>query len=56
MIWSAAEVLQQLSKAFRLMPGDLIFTGTPAGVGPLEKGDRVDAAIEGITELSFSVV
>jgi len=55
MIWNASEVLQQLSKAFRLMPGDLIFTGTPSGVGPLEKGDRVDAAIEGVAELSFSV-
>jgi fumarylpyruvate hydrolase len=46
MIWSAAEIVSNLSQQYRLFPGDLIFTGTPAGVGPLERGDVVTASIE----------
>lgn len=41
MIWSVSELLQELPKSFTLHPGDLIFTGTPAGVGPLQIGDTV---------------
>jgi fumarylpyruvate hydrolase len=48
MIWSAEETLSQLSRHFRLAAGDLVFTGTPAGVGRLEPGDRIDAGIERI--------
>jgi fumarylpyruvate hydrolase len=41
MIWSVTELLEELSNYFTLQPGDLIFTGTPAGVGPLQVGDVV---------------
>ena len=55
MIWSVPEVIAELSSYVELCPGDLIFTGTPAGVGPLERGDRVLAGIEGLGSLAFSV-
>jgi fumarylpyruvate hydrolase len=48
MIWNVDETISQLSGFFELMPGDLIFTGTPAGVGKLVAGDRVEAGIDGI--------
>jgi fumarylpyruvate hydrolase len=48
MIWSAAEIVSKLSQQYRLFPGDLIFTGTPAGVGPLHRGDVVTASIGGV--------
>jgi fumarylpyruvate hydrolase len=55
MIWSVDEVLAALSAFDRLLPGDLVFTGTPAGVGPLVPGDRVRAAVDGVGELEFAV-
>jgi fumarylpyruvate hydrolase len=55
MIWSVPEVIAELSSYVELCPGDLIFTGTPAGVGPLERGDRVVAAIEGLGSLVFAI-
>lgn len=45
MIWSPAEVISQLSLHYHLHPGDLVFTGTPAGVGPLWPGDHVTARL-----------
>jgi len=48
MTWGCAEIIAQLSKFFRLEPGDLIFTGTPAGVGPISRGDTVVGEIEGV--------
>lgn len=53
MIWSPAEIVSILSTFVTLEPGDLIFTGTPAGVGPLRSGDGVLASIEGLVDLSF---
>lgn len=47
MIWSIPELLQHISRHVALQPGDLIFTGTPAGVGPVEVGDRLEARMEG---------
>jgi len=55
MIWSATEIVSELSQQYRLFPGDLIFTGTPAGVGPLKPGDRVAASIDGIGALEFRI-
>jgi len=55
MIWSVDEVLAALSTFDRLLPGDLVFTGTPAGVGPLVPGDRVRAGVDGVGELEFAV-
>lgn len=51
MIWSVEETIAQLSTYFELAPGDLVFTGTPAGVGPLVAGDRIEAGIDGIGTL-----
>jgi len=48
MIWSVPEIIAILSRAVTLAPGDLVMTGTPAGVGPLEPGDRCEVEIEGV--------
>lgn len=56
MIWNVAEIVSQASKLWRLEPGDLIFTGTPEGVGPLVRGDRVECEIDAVGRLDFSVV
>ena len=56
MIWSVAEQVAYLSTYFTLQPGDLIFTGTPSGVGPVKRGERMVAAIAGLGEMSLDVV
>ncbi len=56
MIWKPAEIVAAASRLWRLKPGDLIFTGTPEGVGPLVRGDKVEASIEGLTPLAFRIV
>ncbi|GAB4526214.1 MAG: fumarylacetoacetate hydrolase family protein [Amphiplicatus sp.] len=56
MIWSPAEILIALSRLFELRPGDLVFTGTPAGVGPLVPGDRVEVRIGALPALGFSIL
>ena len=55
MIWSPAEVLEKARTLWDVQPGDLIFTGTPEGVGPLVPGDRVEALIAGLSPLSFTM-
>jgi 2-keto-4-pentenoate hydratase/2-oxohepta-3-ene-1,7-dioic acid hydratase (catechol pathway) len=55
MIWKLPEIIAELSKLFVLAPGDVIMTGTPAGVGPVVRGDKVDCAIDGIGTLSLTV-
>lgn len=55
LIWSVDETIAQLSAAWTLAPGDLIFTGTPAGVGAVVRGDRMLAAIDGLGELTVDV-
>jgi fumarylpyruvate hydrolase len=55
MIWSVPEIIAELSRLFVLAPGDLIFTGTPAGVGPLRPGDQVECGIAGLDSLRFSI-
>ncbi len=55
MIWSVPEIISELSKLFELHAGDLIFTGTPSGVGPVRPGDRIRAAIERLGELNLLV-
>jgi fumarylpyruvate hydrolase len=54
-IWPVADILAELSRSVALGAGDLIFTGTPAGVGPIVRGDRVTAGIEGIAEIAFDI-
>jgi fumarylpyruvate hydrolase len=56
MIWSVAEITAELGKLFELHAGDLIFTGTPSGVGPVQRGDRLHGAIAGIGTLDVDVV
>ena len=56
MIWNVAEIVAEASKLWTLAPGDLIYTGTPDGVGPLVRGDRVEGEVEGVGALSFKVV
>jgi fumarylpyruvate hydrolase len=56
LIWNVPEIISQLSKLFRLTPGDLVFTGTPAGVGPVQRGDVLHGFIEGVGELTVPVV
>ena len=55
MTWSVAEILTELSRYFELKPGDLVFTGTPAGVAALQPGDRVHAVIDAVGELDFEM-
>ncbi|PCE25769.1 5-carboxymethyl-2-hydroxymuconate isomerase [Paraburkholderia acidicola] len=56
LIWSVAETVAYLSTLFELQPGDLIFTGTPEGVGPIVKGDLMKGGVAGIGEFSVRVV
>lgn len=53
MIWSVAEIISEASRLWMLKTGDLIFTGTPEGVGPLQQGDRVEGEVEGVGVLAF---
>lgn len=55
MIWSVPEIITELSTLFELKPGDLVFTGTPAGVGVLKPGDRVEGGIEGLEVLRHTI-
>ena len=56
MLWSVPEVISQASKLWRLEPGDLIYTGTPEGVGPIVRGDQVAGEIDGVGQLSFRMI
>jgi fumarylpyruvate hydrolase len=56
LIWSVPETIAHLSKYFELFPGDLIFTGTPEGVGPVVKGDELKGGIDGFGELTVRIV
>ena len=55
MIWSVPEVIAQLSKQVTLETGDLIYTGTPAGVGPVVPGDLITAHIDGLPSLTITI-
>jgi hypothetical protein len=52
---SIPELIADLSKFYHLRPGDLIFTGTLEGVGPLQPGDRIDGQVEGAGSIALSV-
>ena len=56
MTWSPAEIIAALSRSVELAPGDLIFTGTPEGVGPLGRGQLVTASVEGLQPLAMRLV
>lgn len=55
LIWKSNEIISQLSRLYELQAGDLIFTGTPAGVGAVRAGDRLRLAIEGLGELEVEI-
>jgi fumarylpyruvate hydrolase len=56
LIWKVPELVSVLSNFYRLLPGDLIFSGTPSGVGPVRVGDRLEARIASVSSLSLEVV
>lgn len=55
MIWGVPQIIHYLSQQIEIAPGDLIFTGTPAGVAPVVKGDRIEATIEGLEPLTVTI-
>ncbi len=55
MIFTIPELLSHISKIFTLEPGDIVLTGTPAGVSALNHGDRINASISGVGQISFTV-
>ncbi len=55
MIWSVAEIVATLSTLYRLEPGDLIYTGTPEGVGPVSPGDVLRVSIDGLADLCVTI-
>ncbi|WP_137388706.1 fumarylacetoacetate hydrolase family protein [Rhodoligotrophos defluvii] len=56
LIWKVPEIISYLSGLFTLQAGDLIFTGTPAGVGPVARGDKLHGGVDGIAEIRTRVV
>ena len=56
MIWSVAEQISKLSEAFELMPGDIIYSGTPENVGPVVRGDVIDCHIDGLPNLGIKII
>ena len=55
LIWSVPEMISILSKTMTLKPGDLIYTGTPEGVGPISKGDKIAGGVDGVGEISITI-
>jgi fumarylpyruvate hydrolase len=55
MVWDVPTIIAELSRFFALAGGDIIFTGTPAGVAPVQRGDRLLGAVEGLGTLSVEV-
>jgi len=56
MIWSVPEIIAELSTLFELAPGDLIFTGTPSGVGPIRSNDRLEGGVDGLDTLRVTLI
>jgi len=56
MIWNPNEIIEELSQYFALVPGDLIFSGTPAGVGTVGPGDVLCAGVDGVGQLTLEIV
>ena len=52
MIWGVDEIIERLRTDMDLHPGDLIYTGTPAGVGPVRTGDELSGAVEGLQRIT----
>lgn len=55
LVWSCEEVVMHLSQFYHLRPGDVVMTGTPAGVGPVEAGDTITGGIDGLDPISLTI-
>ena len=55
LIWNIPELIADLSTYYHLQPGDLIYTGTPEGVGPVQPGDRIEGSVAGVGEVALTV-
>lgn len=55
LIWNIPELIADLSQFYHLQPGDLIFTGTPEGVGPVVAGDRIEGSVEGVGTIALTI-
>lgn len=55
LIWNVPEIIAHLSKFYHLQPGDLIFTGTPEGVGAVVAGDQITGTVQGVAEVSLTI-
>jgi fumarylpyruvate hydrolase len=55
LVWKVDELISHLSRYYHLMPGDLIFTGTPAGVGPVVAGDVLEGTIDGLESVKLTI-
>ena len=55
MVWSVAELIANLSNFYHLVPGDLIYTGTPAGVGPVVAGDAIKGGVDGLPGIELTI-
>ena len=56
LVWSVPELIAHLSRYYHLVPGDLIYTGTPAGVGPVVAGDTIHGSIDGLPEVTLTLL
>ena len=55
LIWNIREIIADLSTYYHLQPGDLIYTGTPEGVGAVVPGDQITGRVEGVAEIALTV-
>lgn len=55
LIWNVREIIAHLSQFYHLQPGDLIYTGTPEGVGPVKSGDKLEGRIDGLGEIHLNI-
>jgi fumarylpyruvate hydrolase len=55
LIWSVPEIIADLSRLYPLEPGDLVYTGTPDGVGPVGPGDRISGSVAGVGDIALTI-
>jgi fumarylpyruvate hydrolase len=55
LIWNIREIIADLSTYYHLQPGDLIYTGTPEGVGAVVSGDKITGRVEGVAEIALTI-
>jgi fumarylpyruvate hydrolase len=55
LVWPVPDIVAYLSQLYELFPGDLIYTGTPEGVGPVKRGDELRGGVEGVDQIAIRV-